>query len=167
MLSNVSWKTQRFLTTTIFRATVISRLNVVEITLPPLRLREDLTELAQHLLRFFAKQTGRNLTGFTPEAKTALAGHSWPGNLRELRNAVERAAILAAGPEIGLEDLPERIGRDSRMSSREIGGPFTLDQVEVEHIRRVLSKTSNLESAAKILGIDPSTLFRKRRKYEI
>ncbi len=92
-----------------FREDLLYRLNVVEMTLPPLRKRADVAELADHLLAFFARQVGRQLTGFTPEAAAALARHAWPGNLRELRNAVERAAILAEGPEIGLADLPERI----------------------------------------------------------
>src|SRR4051812_42739459 len=82
-----------------FREDLLYRLNAVELTLPPLRSRIDLLRLADHLLAFFARQTGRRLTGFTPAARDAMSRHAWPGNLRELRNAVERAAILAAGPE--------------------------------------------------------------------
>ncbi len=90
-----------------FREDLMYRLNVVELTLPPLRKRTDVPDLSAHLLDFFARQTGRRLTGFTREAQEALARHSWPGNLRELRNAIERAAILAMGTEVGLADLPE------------------------------------------------------------
>jgi NtrC-family two-component system response regulator AlgB len=100
-----------------FREDLLYRLNVVELTLPPLRKRVDVIDLADHLLAFFARQTRRKLTGFTPEARQALARHPWPGNLRELRNAIERAAILAEGPEIGLADLPPAPRRLSRSES--------------------------------------------------
>lgn len=93
-----------------FREDLFYRLNVVELTLPPLRRRSDIPELADHLLAFFGRQTGRVVGGFTPEASRALARHAWPGNLRELRNAIERAVIFADGTQIGLADLPERIG---------------------------------------------------------
>lgn len=150
-----------------FREDLFYRLNVVELTLPPLRRRTDILEMARHLLSFFARQTGRPLSGFTREASEALTRHSWPGNLRELRNAVERAAILAEGPEVGLADLPERIAqaRSERPGPLEVGGSMTLEQMEVEHIRRVLATSPNLDSAAKTLGIDPSTLYRKRKQH--
>ena len=150
-----------------FREDLLYRLNVVEIALPPLRQRTDVLSLADHLLAFFASQTGHPLTRFTAEARTALAAHSWPGNLRELRNAVERAAILALGPEIGLADLPERIARarTTPLGSIEVGGPMTLVELEVEHVRRVLASAPNLDAAARTLGIDPSTLYRKRKQY--
>jgi NtrC-family two-component system response regulator AlgB len=150
-----------------FRQDLFYRLNVVELTLPPLRDRTDILPLAEHLLAFFARQTGRPLSGFTPEAREALARHSWPGNLRELRNAVERAAILAVGPEVGTADLPDKIARarSGPSSSVEIGGPISLEQLEIEHIRRVLAGSSSLDAAARTLGIDPSTLYRKRKQY--
>ena len=150
-----------------FREDLFYRLNVVELTLPPLRRRTDILSLAEHLLRFFVRQTGRHLTGFTPEARQALTRHSWPGNLRELRNAVERAAILAQGPEVGLADLPERIAMAAvgPAGPSEIGGPVTLEQLEVEHIRRVLASSPSLDAAARTLGIDPSTLYRKRKQH--
>ena len=150
-----------------FREDLLYRLNVVEMTLPPLRRRTDVAELADHLLAFFARQVGRPLTGYTPEALAALAAHAWPGNLRELRNAVERAAILAEGPEIGLADLPERIIPRAPEPGQGIalGSPVSLEELEAEHIRRVLASTSSREEAARILGIDPSTLYRKRKQY--
>lgn len=150
-----------------FREDLLYRLNVVEIALPSLRDRTDMPLLADHLLGFFARQTGNRLTSFTPEARAAMARYRWPGNLRELRNAIERAAILAAGPEVGLADLPERILPASADASHvlRIGGAVSLVELEVEHIRRVLGSTSNLDEAAKILGIDPSTLYRKRKQY--
>ena len=152
----------------LFREDLLYRLNVVEITLPPLRDRTDLADLATHLLQFFNRQTARRLSGFTAEAREAIARHPWPGNLRELRNAIERAVILAEGPEIGLADLPERIVSKPAGASPEsiaVGGPITLERLEIEHIRRVLAASSSREEAARTLGIDPSTLYRKRRQY--
>ncbi len=150
-----------------FREDLLYRLNVVELTLPPLRDRADLLPLAEHLLTFFARQTGRHLSGFTAESREALARHPWPGNLRELRNAVERAAILADGPEVGTADLPDKIARArvGPSTSAEIGGPISLEQLEIEHIRRVLAGSASLDAAARTLGIDPSTLYRKRKQY--
>ena len=152
-----------------FREDLLYRLNVVELTLPPLRSRRDLGEMALHLLRFFANRTGKSLGGFTKEAIEAIGRHPWPGNLRELRNAIERAAILVDGPEIGLADLPERVGRPlspaSTPSGLEIGGDFTIDALEREHIRRVLVRSTSLEAASRTLGIDPSTLYRKRKQF--
>jgi NtrC-family two-component system response regulator AlgB len=156
-----------------FREDLYYRLNVVELTLPPLRSRSDRLDLADRLLAFFARQTGRRLSGFTPEARDAIARHPWPGNLRELRNAIERAAILAEGPEIGLADLPERVAHASAVAvtgdttSIELGGPVSLERIEAEHIRRVVAASASLDAAAKALGIDPSTLYRKRKQYGI
>jgi NtrC-family two-component system response regulator AlgB len=149
-----------------FRQDLYYRLNVIELALPPLRHRSDIGSLADHFLTFFARQTGRSLIGFSPQAREALTRHSWPGNLRELRNAVERAVILSAGPEIGLADLPERIAqpRSGWGGPIELGGNVSLDALEGEHIRRVLQDSPNFEEAARILGIDASTLYRKRKR---
>jgi NtrC-family two-component system response regulator AlgB len=148
-----------------FREDLFYRLNVIEVTLPPLReRRRDILPLAENLLRFFARQSGKPVTGFTAEARTALERHGWPGNLRELRNAVERGVILAAGPEVGVSDLPAQLG--TRPAKRvEVGGAVMLDELEAEHIRRVLAAAPSLDEAAQTLGIDPSTLYRKRKRY--
>jgi len=151
-----------------FREDLLYRLNVVEITLPPLRDRADLGNLADHLLAFFARQVGRSLVGFSPEAREAMKRHAWPGNLRELRNTIERAAIFAEGPHVGLADLPTRVGYapvGGAEAEVELGRPVRLEVLEAEHIRRVLGRSANLDDAAKILGIDPSTLYRKRKQY--
>ncbi len=148
-----------------FREDLLYRLNVIEVTLPPLRQRRaDILPLAEHLLHFFARQAGKLLTKFTEEARAAFLAYCWPGNVRELRNAVERGAILAAGPEVGLADLPVQIGSPPR-SGVEVGGRVTLDQLEAEHIRRVLASAATIDEAATVLGIDPSTLYRKRKRY--
>jgi two-component system, NtrC family, response regulator AlgB len=146
------------------------RLNVVELSLPPLRERSDRLVLAEHLLAFFARQMGKKIEGFTAEAREALTRHAWPGNLRELRNAMERAAIFATGRLLGVEDLPGRIiVSDSgtpagTAASVAVGEPVTLEELEAEHIRLILARTPSREDAARILGIDPSTLYRKRKQ---
>ena len=141
-----------------FREDLLYRLNVVELTMPPLRLRSDVLDLAGHLLAFFARQTGRRIDGFTAEAGAALRRHAWPGNIRELRNAVERAAILADGPEIGVADLPERIATAGGPGGGlvELGGPVSLASLEAEHIRRILAVTPGRDEAARVLGSTPA-----------
>ncbi len=141
-------------------------MNIFEIVLPPLRQRRsDLETLVDHLLKFFARQNGKPVTSFTSEAHAALLRYPWPGNVRELRNAIERGVILASGPAIGLAELPAQIGETLPPALMQVGGAVTLEQLEAEHIRRVLSKTTVLEDAAAILGIDNSTLYRKRKRY--
>ncbi len=90
--------------------------------------------------------------------------------MRRAHNAVERAAILAEGPEVGLADLPDRIARAVLAPGPSggpvvVGGPSTLEQVELEHLRSVLATSSSLDAAARTLGIDPSTLYRKRKQF--
>lgn len=151
-----------------FREDLLFRLEVIEFVVPPLRDRPgDVLPLARHYLQFFARQTGKRLTDFTPEAQRMLLGYRWPGNLRELRNAAERAAILAPGPEVSPDDLPNRLRPGAAGPDPDgvrPGGRHTLEEVENEHVRRVLAATPSLEAAAETLGIDPSTLYRKRKK---
>jgi two-component system, NtrC family, response regulator AlgB len=153
-----------------FRDDLLFRLNVVEFTLPPLRVRADRIDLAAHLLTFFARQIGKKIEGLTPEAHQALLSYAWPGNLRELRNAIERAVIFAAGPRVALSDLPGRVATSAAASaggptaSIEVGSPVSLEQLEAEHIRLLLERCPSREDAARVLGIDPSTLYRKRKQ---
>jgi two-component system, NtrC family, response regulator AlgB len=148
-----------------FREDLLYRLNVIEVTLPPLReRRRDLPVLAAHLLAFFARQTGKDVRRFTPAAAEAIARHPWPGNLRELRNAVERGVILTTDDEVGLAHLPSQVGTRPAVGPVEVGGAITLEALEAEHVRRVLAASASLEDAAQTLGIDPSTLYRKRKK---
>jgi NtrC-family two-component system response regulator AlgB len=151
-----------------FREDLLYRLNVVELILPPLRDRTDIQDLADHFLDFFARRLSRRLTGFTREARNALSRHTWPGNLREFRNAIERAVMLADGSQVGLSDLPERAVQAAAPPADqpiEVGSRVSLEQLEVEHIRRILASTPSRDEAARILGIDPSTLYRKRKQY--
>ncbi len=163
--------TNRDLTTAMkegrFREDLFYRLNVVALHLPPLRERpRDLVRLAATHLRFFAQQMSRPITEFSPAALNAMCHYQWPGNLRELRNVVERAVILCAdGTQIELGHLPEAM-HAAEAPTLEIGGRATLAELSDEHTRQVLAKTPRLEDAAKILGIDPATLYRRRRKWE-
>src|SRR5262249_20716064 len=97
-----------------FREDLLYRLNVIEVLLPPLRQRRrDIPPLADHLLRFFARQAGKSVQGFSKEAHAALLEYPWPGNVRELRNAIERGVILASGPLLGVTDFPAQVGTSS------------------------------------------------------
>ena len=148
-----------------FREDLFYRLNVIEVTLPPLRQRKhDLLPLAERLVQVFARQSAKSIVGFTEEAREALLRHSWPGNIRELRNVVERAVILAGQPQLGLADLPASIGQPTH-AGIEVGAHVALEQLEQEHIRQILVSTATVDEAATVLGIDPSTLWRKRKRY--
>ncbi len=149
-----------------FREDLYYRLNVIQIKIPPLRERiEDIGPLAQRLLNFFSKTTHRAPQHFTADALDLLQHYPWPGNIRELRNVVERASILCQTDEIGPAYLPEKIAFEKT------GEPpdnwMSLDQVEEAHIRHVLAHTKSLQEAADILGIDQATLWRRRKKYQI
>jgi NtrC-family two-component system response regulator AlgB len=146
-----------------FRQDLLYRLNTFELVVPPLReRREDIVAMARRFVAFFGKKTRAQLT---TEAEAALMRYDWPGNVRELRNAIERAAIISGGAVIGLSALPERIAGEKR-DRPYVGGDFSLDDIEREHMTRVLERAATLEEGARILGIDTSTLWRKRKKLE-
>jgi NtrC-family two-component system response regulator AlgB len=149
-----------------FREDLLYRINVVEVAIPPLRERpEDLEALTRHFLNFFARSLGRPVPELSPAARAALAAHPWPGNIRELRNAMERALIVWPEAVIEAQALPVQVAARTESAPR-LGGDHSLEQVEREHIRRVLARSGSLEEAARLLDIDPSTLWRKRKKYE-
>jgi NtrC-family two-component system response regulator AlgB len=149
-----------------FREDLLYRLNVIEVHTPPLRERpEDIVRLAHQFLEFFARATRRGTPELSPAAEQALLAYSWSGNVRELRNAIERAVILWPAQVIEPQAFPERIATHVA-SGPQLGGDFALDTIEREHILRILARTTTLEEAAQILGIDSSTLWRKRKKYE-
>ncbi|MEX2578300.1 MAG: sigma-54 dependent transcriptional regulator [Verrucomicrobiales bacterium] len=157
-----------------FREDLYYRLNVIEVDMPPLRTRpKDLKHFAEAFVDFFAKQTGRPITGFSEAGLAQLMSHDWPGNLRELRNAIERAVILAKGTKIEPEDLPAPEiagGRNGSKGNDEVpvpGADIAIEALEEEHIRRVLTRAKTLQEAAEILGIDQATLYRKRKKMGI
>jgi NtrC-family two-component system response regulator AlgB len=147
-----------------FREDLFYRLNVITVVLPGLHERPgDLARLAETYRKFFAARLGKKLTAFSPAALAAFAGYRWPGNLRELRNVIERATILASGETIELCDLPEDFSAPADLNLA-VGARVTLDALEAEHLRRIVAQTRSLEDAARTLGIDPATLYRKRQK---
>ena len=149
-----------------FREDLLYRLNVIEIRVPALRERpEDILRLARRFLAFFASSIGRPVPELSKEAEEMMVSYRWPGNVRELRNAIERAVILWPADVISREAFPERVA--SLFPVRPfVGGDFSLDDIEREHILKVTGRTSTLEEAAEILKIDTSTLWRKRKRYE-
>jgi len=154
-----------------FREDLYYRLNVISVTVPPLRKRPvDLELFATDYLRFFASQINRKIDGFSDSGRMALRHHSWPGNLRELRNAIERATILTRGPQVEAEDLPNPVAvcADSHGRDREnlgIGGEHSLDEIEQAHLTKVMDWAPSLHDAAAVLGIDKATLYRKRKRF--
>lgn len=154
-----------------FREDLYYRLNVIAIRVPPLRERpRDLKQMAASYLNFFSGQCGKRVTGFAPAAMAALEAYSWPGNLRELRNVVEHAVIFASGAEVALADLPEQFnptGGGQPDDNIRIGMKVPLEQVETEHIRRVLAQTTTMEEAAQLLGISRGTLYERKKKMGI
>jgi NtrC-family two-component system response regulator AlgB len=147
-----------------FRDDLLYRLNVVEVTVPPLRERtEDILSFARSFVAFFASQARRAPPEISAAAERMLVAWPWPGNVRELRNAIERAVILTPGQVLEPESFPERMaGHVGRVPT--LGGDFTVEEVEREHILRVLARTATQDEAARILGLDTSTLWRKRKK---
>jgi NtrC-family two-component system response regulator AlgB len=149
-----------------FREDLLYRLNVVELVVPPLRERsEDILPLARGFLAFFARAAKRAPMTLSPAAEEVLLRHTWPGNVRELRNALERVAILWQGQIVEPEALPDRTAPLARPRPR-IGGDYTLEEIEREHTEQVIARTRTQEEAARALGVDPSTLWRKRKKLE-
>jgi len=148
-----------------FREDLYYRLNVITIDLPPLRQRPlDIPQLAQQHLKIFSRQSSRLIKNFTPAAMAAIQRYPWPGNLRELRNVIERAVILATGDKIDVNDFPDNL-RGAQPSGAIIGNRISLEELEREHILRIIDIASSMEEAAQILGIDPATLYRKRKRY--
>lgn len=149
-----------------FREDLFYRLNVIQIEIPPLRERpDDVVVLADKLLAFYGRNNHRFFIGLTEEALQALRQYGWPGNIRELSNVVERAAILCHADRVGIECLPTTL-LPSQMTPN-IGDPVTIEKIEEQHIRRILATTKSLQEAADTLGIDQATLWRRRKKYGI
>jgi NtrC-family two-component system response regulator AlgB len=160
-----------------FREDLFFRLNVITLMLPPLRDRpEDQMPLAHRYLRFFEGRQGRKNLAFSTRCQEIIASYSWPGNLRQLRNAVERAVILSPATVIepanlglvgeagasGLESSSAVAGARARIV---LGDDVSLEEIEREHIARVVSRAPSFEAAARILGIDVTTLQRRRKRY--
>ncbi|MDO8431927.1 MAG: sigma-54 dependent transcriptional regulator [Candidatus Binatus sp.] len=144
------------------------RLNVFTIELPPLRDRlEDISALVEIFIRQFAAANGKSVTGVDNESLEILRGHRWPGNVRQLRNVIERATIVARGPLITAADLPADVRRVNRKGPHfELRIGDSLDDLEREFIFRTLEFTDgNKVRAAEILGISLKTLYNRLGKY--
>ena len=155
-----------------FREDLFFRLNVVSLTLPPLSQRgNDVLLLASHFLHQFCYQIGRKVPTFQRSARETLMSHSWPGNIRELRNTIERVCYLCSEDQIGDEDLMlsgSSLGRVSVGSGgAEISGTLSegTKQFQVQHIHRAIEACSgNMTDAAARLGLHRSNLYRKMRQ---
>ncbi len=146
-----------------FRQDLLFRLNTIEIRVPSLReRREDLAPLATHYLTTHARHYRKKLTGFDQGAMQALLEHSWPGNVRELDHAIERAVLMAQGPQVRTSDLALRPGRESSMRIEDM----SLEDVECFLIKKAMSRyDGNVSQAAKALGLSRSALYRRLQRY--
>jgi len=154
-----------------FRSDLYYRLNVISIYLPPLRQRrDDIPIFAEYFLQRIADQRHEPPKRVDPAALEALQEYQWPGNVRELENALERAVILTPGLQVGLGVLPERVTQrkaEPLVSGRTPANP-TMEAVERAYIMWVLqSEGGNKSRTAEVLGIDPSTLYRKLSRYGV
>ena len=148
-----------------FREDLYYRLNVIPIRLVPLRdRREDIPLLVETLLERLNAEQGRKIDGVSVEAMAELVNHDWPGNIRELRNVLERAMVVATGTVLQAGDL----GLARPGAELDKVGPLSLEEVERRHIANVLKHTDgNVSQTARLLGIDRVTLYNKIRKYDI
>ena len=150
-----------------FREDLFFRINVVHISMPPLRTRgNDIMHLAQLFLARYSARAGKPIRGFSPAVAEKLLAYVWPGNVRELQNVMERAVALTRFEEISVDDLPEKIRRYEKAKVLAEGEDamnlVPLDEVEKRYILRVLEAMGGRRTdAAKVLGIDRKTLYRK------
>jgi len=159
-----------------FREDLFYRLNVVPLFIPPLRERiEDIMPLALDLLQHFNEELNKNFLGYTPEAAQLLEEYLWPGNIRELKNVIERTMILAGEGNIEAASLPQEIRKRGQIHPEIVRAPFTehsaeeplvtLRELEDDYIQKILAATGNNKTqAAKILGIHPTSLLRRLKK---
>jgi len=149
-----------------FRQDLFYRLNVVRVKLPPLReRREDVPELVAHFLSLHGRAIGKAPRAVSDEAMKLLLAYPWPGNVRELSNVIERAVILATGDAVEPADLPTEF-HEASQSPTELRA--AVEAFEQKHIAWVLRLSGgNREKAARTLGIDPATLYRRLAKYQV
>lgn len=151
-----------------FREDLYYRLNVIEVRIPSLRERkEDIDVLARHFTEKYSRENNKQITGITDEAFEILNRYDWPGNIRELRNVIERAIVLTSSDKIGVDELPEKIKvpggvkKDHTLKDK-------VDYYEEKIIREALEANSwNKEETARKLGVDLATLYRKIKKLGI
>jgi DNA-binding NtrC family response regulator len=147
-----------------FRQDLLFRLNTIEIQLPPLRdRREDVPLLARHFLRQHAQRYRKTLAGFDPAAMQMLLDHRWPGNVREMDHAVERAVLMATGNTIRAIDLGLRSegGASARLED------MSLEEVEAFLIKKAMARYGNVSQSARALGLSRSALYRRLERYKL
>ncbi len=159
-----------------FREDLFMALSVIQIDLPPLRDRgDDVLTLADRYLTHFGRIHHRPAAGFSRDATFVLKTHTWPGNISELRNVIERAVLECSSETIGIEHLPPNLLTVSSAppdipgipaGGHAVGDLVALEVIEAEHIRKVLASVRTLRRAATVLGINASTLYRKLRRLE-
>jgi two-component system, NtrC family, response regulator AtoC len=156
-----------------FREDLYYRINVVHVDVPPLRARgSDVLLLAQHFITKLAGPMGKKVTGFSSAVAERLISYSWPGNVRELQNCIERAIALARFEELTVEDLPPKV-REYKPSfvvvaTEDPTDLVTMEEVERRYIQRVMEAVGqNKTQAAKVLGFDRTTLYRKLERYKL
>jgi DNA-binding NtrC family response regulator len=155
-----------------FRQDLFFRLDVVTITLPPLRERVgDIPLLVQHYLAEFAKENSKQIETITPDAMDLLTAYAWPGNVRELRNVLERMVVLCRADKLTVRDVPANIREGAPSGARVTlspvkGGVLSIDDAERQLVVRALDlHKGNVTKAAKELGISRRTLHRKLNEY--
>jgi two-component system, NtrC family, response regulator AtoC len=153
-----------------FREDLFYRVHVIHIDLPPLHVRgNDVLMLARHFLRREADRLQRPIRGFSRAVAEKLVGYRWPGNVRELENCIERAVAVARTEELTVDDLPETVHDGPSAGGPDPGADpgalLSLEEVERRHILRVLAAVGSKSEAAAVLGLHPSTLYRKLEQY--
>lgn len=161
-----------------FRKDLYYRLKVVSIYLPPIRERkDDIPSLALYFLKRYSQESGKTMTGITDDAMDRLLTYSWPGNIRELENAIERAVVLSNQSVLTADDLPVEV-RENRLARPADGRPEdgkgffsdapTLEEVKRRYVVHVLGLTrGNISKAAEILDIDRRSLYRMLERYKV
>jgi DNA-binding NtrC family response regulator len=162
-----------------FREDLFFRINVFPVVCPPLRERkDDITLIIQHFITILAEKTRKNILGFTPQAMRVMVSYPWPGNIRELRNTVEYAFVLAKGKSIGVEHLPDKLltgspGADGQVSSpvRPLAagtGAIPVKQSEKTALVNALHQADgNQTRAADILGVSRVTVWKRMKKHGV
>jgi DNA-binding NtrC family response regulator len=160
-----------------FRQDLFYRLNVVAIQLPPLRQRrEDIPLLAQHFLKHYSEEDGKMIATISDKAMDLLCSYSWPGNIRELENAIEQAVALSYQPVLTPEDLPRDVREQSTLPQRSEASPKqniladtpSMEEVKKRYVLHVLEQTQgNVSATARILNVDRRSLYRMLARYKI
>ena len=151
-----------------FRDDLFYGLNIISLRFPALRERTaDILPLARRMLAAAAIRNRRSDLCISDEAAAAMTCYRWPGNVRELRSAVEAAAVLCEGDTITSAHLPEAVSRHAPGVTSPALSRAKLDEIERQHIVRVLAESRTVEDAAMMLGINVSTLWRKRKRYKL